>query len=191
MFAETLRLYQAVALMRMSDQDFELGGWRFRKNRMIFLYSRSVHLNASLWNTGPANHHPIDEFWADRFLTYPDQDESVASESVNHRATFSEKAEEAKPCGSTTPVFSLKGLENCWVPFGGGPTMCPGRVFAKNEMLASFAILSTMFDVELLVTSGQEKKKKKIEPDMSFLSIGTLPPKGDVPFRIRRRNRRR
>ena len=161
---------------------------------MIFLCSRSVHLNASLWNTGPANaphhhhHHPIDEFWADRFLTYPHQDDPVAGGgSVNHRSPFSEKGEEANPCGSSTPVFSLKGLENCWVPFGGGPTLCPGRKFAKNEMLASFAILSTKFDVELLVTSG--RKKKKIEPDMSFLSIGTVPPKGDVPFRIRRRNK--
>ena len=190
MFAETLRLYQTVALMRMSDQDFELDGWRFRKNRMIFLCSRSVHLNASLWNTGPADaphrHYPIDEFWADRFLTYPNQEDPVAREPVNHQSPFSEKGEEGSPCGGPTPVFSLKGLENCWVPFGGGPTLCPGRTFAKNEMLASFAILSTKFDVELLLeTSGREKKK--IEPDMSFLSIGTVPPKGDIPFRIRRR----
>ena len=178
MFAETLRLYQTVALMRMSDEDFELDGWRFRKNRMIFLCSRSVHLNASLWNTGPANDpHAIDEFWADRFLTYPDQN-NVAGEHTTHRPV-SGGCEEANP--GTTPVFSLKGLESCWVPFGGGPTLCPGRTFAKSEMLGSFAILSTKFDVELL-TSGQE-----IKPDMSFFSIGTMPPKGSIPFRIRRR----
>ncbi len=59
--------------------------------------------------------------------------------------------------------------------------MCPGRTFAKHEMLGSFAILSSKFDVELL-TSGQE-----IKPHMSFFSIGTLPPKGKIPFRIRRR----
>ena len=59
--------------------------------------------------------------------------------------------------------------------------MCPGRAFAKNEMLGSFDILSTEFDVELLV-SGRE-----IKPDMSFFSIGTLPPKGQIPFRIRRK----
>lgn len=191
MFAETLRLYQAVTLMRMSDEDFELDGWRFRRNRMIFLCSRSVHLNASLWNTtGPGNaphHHPVDKFWADRFLTYPaNREDTVAGESTTHRAHLSgEKGEEASPGDGPAPVFSLKGLENCWVPFGGGPTLCPGRTFAKNEMLASFAILSTKFDVELLVTSSQ--KMKEIKPDMSFLSIGTVPPKGDIPFRIRRR----
>ena len=179
MFAETLRLYQAVSLMRMSDEDFELDGWSFRKNRIIFLCSRIVHLNANLWNTGPANDpHPIDEFWADRFLTYPDCD--VGAGRNEGRRPVSKDSEDAKL--NTTPVFSLKGLENCWVPFGGGPTMCPGRTFAKNEMLGSFALLSTKFDVELLI-SGQE-----IKPDMSFFSIGTLPPKGDIPFRIRRRD---
>ena len=60
--------------------------------------------------------------------------------------------------------------------------MCPGRAFAKNEMLGSFAILSTKFGIELL-TSGQ-----KIKPDMCFLSVGTMPPKGDIQFRIRRRD---
>ncbi len=59
--------------------------------------------------------------------------------------------------------------------------MCPGRTFAKHEMLGSFAMLSSNFDIELL-TSGQE-----IKPDMSFFSIGTMPPKGKIPFRIRRR----
>lgn len=177
MFAETLRLYQAVALMRMSDEDFELDGWRFRRNRIIFLCSRIVHLNANLWNTGSAKDpHPIDEFWADRFLTYPGHD-AVAGENEGHRP-IPKDSEDA----TRGPIFSLKGLENCWVPFGGGPTMCPGRTFAKSEMLASFALLSTKFDVELL-TSGQE-----IKPDMSFFSIGTLPPKGDIPFRIRRRD---
>lgn len=60
--------------------------------------------------------------------------------------------------------------------------MCPGRTVAENEMLGSFAPMSIKFDVELL-TPGQE-----IKPDMSFFSIGTLPAKGDIPFRIKRRD---
>lgn len=59
--------------------------------------------------------------------------------------------------------------------------MCHGLTFAKNEMLASFAMWSSEFDVQLL------EPGKKIEPDMSFYAIGTLPPKGRIAFRIRRR----
>ena len=58
--------------------------------------------------------------------------------------------------------------------------MCPGRTFAKNEMLASLAIMSSRFDIEL-VRSDQE-----IKPDMRYYAMSVLPPLNKVPFRIRR-----
>lgn len=181
MFAEILRLYQAVALMRMSDNDLELDGWQFRKHRMIFLCSRTVYLNAKLWNIGSSEKpHPIDQFWSDRFLAYPGDRASVTWDGAEGALT---KESDGQSKGrDAQPFFSLQGLENCWVPFGGGATMCPGRTFAKNEMLASFAMLSHQFDVELLVP------RKNIVPDMNFFSISMLPPKAKIPFRIRRKS---
>lgn len=79
------------------------------------------------------------------------------------------------------PVFSLEGVAGCWLPFGGGQRMCPGRHFAKSEMLGTFAMLLSDYDLEL---SGD---MDGIRPDMRWYPTGTLPPMGKVPFRIRRK----
>ena len=60
--------------------------------------------------------------------------------------------------------------------------MCPGRHFAKQEMIATFAMLCTAYDIELRTEEGF-----KPEPDLTYFPFGGLPPKGKIPFRIRRR----
>lgn len=77
----------------------------------------------------------------------------------------------------------MEGLSGAWLPFGGGSRQCPGRNFAKQEIILSFALIATMFDIELL----EGTKKDSMQPDMKYYGLGTLPPKGKVPFRIRRR----
>ena len=76
----------------------------------------------------------------------------------------------------------MKGLSGGWVPFRGGVRMFPGRFFAKNEMMASLAMLMTSYDIELLTPESW-----KLEPDMSYYLVGALPPKGAIPVRMRKR----
>lgn len=190
--------------------DFKLGRWLFRTGDLIFLCSQTAARNRDLWNEGTAQDpHPLDEFWAERFLVYPDdpasgpvkkKEESIHNDDDDDdddaklisnppggkkilekqlsRATAEVKEEEQKG----EPKFSMQGLAGGWVPFGGGVRMCPGRFFAKNEMMASMAILITSYDIELRTPEGW-----KPEPDMSYFLIGALPPKGEIPVRIRRR----
>ena len=46
--------------------------------------------------------------------------------------------------------FSTAGLTGKLFPFGGGHYMCPGRTFAKQEVLGAVAVLLLSFDVELV-----------------------------------------
>ena len=87
LFAETLRLYSGIALMRSSDQDFVLDRWRMKKNRIVFIPSRVLHHNPNLWNTGTIQDpHPVEDFWEDRFLEFP-KDSAVDSESSSGEET--------------------------------------------------------------------------------------------------------
>jgi cytochrome P450 len=46
--------------------------------------------------------------------------------------------------------FSTAGLTGKFFPFGGGHYMCPGRTFAKQEVLGAVAVLLLNFDVEFV-----------------------------------------
>lgn len=189
-YAETLRLYMAVGLMRIpSHKDYILGKWRFPQDQLIIMSSRTAHHNQEIWNTGTQERpHPLNTFWADRFLIYPNDPTSgplkktpdangTATTSADQNGEHNNQWEE-----QNKPRFSMEGLAGTWVPYGGGQHWCPGRFFAKNEMMAAFALISSAYDIEL------QDPGLKPEPDMAFFAIGMLPPKGKIPVRIRRRH---
>lgn len=47
--------------------------WVFRKDKLIMIPSRTIHMDSSVWSTGAGETHPLNEFWAERFLVYPDE----------------------------------------------------------------------------------------------------------------------
>jgi hypothetical protein len=46
--------------------------------------------------------------------------------------------------------FSTEGLTGKFFPFGGGHYMCPGRTFAKQEVLGAVAVFLLNFDIEIV-----------------------------------------
>lgn len=65
--------------------------------------------------------------------------------------------------------------------FGGGVHACPGRHFAKREVLRTIALLVTLFDVEVMDERGA------MEMSAVKFGFGLLGPTGKVPARMRRR----
>ncbi|KAM7195224.1 putative cytochrome p450 protein [Naviculisporaceae sp. PSN 640] len=76
--------------------------------------------------------------------------------------------------------------------FGGGKTLCPGRHFATNEILAFVAMIVLTFDLEPVTMgkgTGQGKGKIKVpEKDDNVLPVHILEPKEDVFVRVLLRN---
>lgn len=188
-YAETLRLYMAAGLFRIpSHKDYVLGKWRFPRDGLILMSSRTAHHNEETWNAGtPEEPHPLNKFWADRFLVFPNDPTSGPLKKRSHADDTSmtranqDKDHSDKQSELDKPKFSMEGLAGSWVPYGGGQHLCPGRFFAKNEMMAAFALISSAYEIELL------NPELKLEPDMAFFPIGMLPPKGKIPVRMRRR----
>lgn len=46
--------------------------------------------------------------------------------------------------------FSTSGLNGKFFPFGGGHYMCPGRTFAKQEVLGAVTVLLLNFDIDVI-----------------------------------------
>lgn len=186
-YAETLRLRVALMVTRTPEQEeFKIGEWTFPPGRVIVLSSRSGAMNPNVWNAGtPEDPHPLDTFWADRFLIYPNDPMSGPlrkdpTNIENHR--LSESTSEEKPA-ETGPRFSMEGVAGGWIPYGGGQRMCPGRHFAKQEIIGTLATLLAHFEIKL------KEPKDGIEPecDMRYFPFGGLPPTKQIPFSLRRR----
>ena len=138
-----------------------------------------VHRDPIAWSTiDPDQSHPIEIFWSERFLTYPTSLDSQLSHG------FQDK-DAAFPHNSTAS-FSLDNLSGSFMPHSGGRGICPGQHFARYEIITTLAIFVTMFDIELVDKTSEEKT----QPDLAGFGFGALKPKGRVPVRIKRRNLR-
>ena len=107
---------------------------------------------------------PYNKFYAERFLT---TDPETGKES-----------------------FSLNGTSGKFFPFGGGRTICPGRVFAKQEAIGALAMILLRFDFEVVGFVDLEGKSTQIFPGLgkAFAGSGTLSPGGDIKVRMRARS---
>jgi len=157
-YAETLRLHVAIFILRSSERkDVNIRGWLIPRSAPILVSGYNAQMNPEDWQTkGDPNIRPVGDFWAERFLQPSKSGEDL--------------------------VFSLKGCAGTWLPYGGGQRMCPGRHFAKLEMISSLAIILTIFDVEIAdAISGIPAN------EMKGFGFGALWPKGKLPVRMRRR----
>ncbi|KAI0101467.1 cytochrome P450 [Hypoxylon sp. NC0597] len=165
-YAETLRLRMHFYIIRMPDNvDLNIRDWVIPRRKVIVTPTTVAHMDSEAWSTGSNNEHPVDQFWIGRFLKY-------GSKSAPD---------------NTSPTFSTKELEGSWIPYGGGPRQCPGRHFAKRQILLTAALMVSLFDCEILGDG------RNVQEDFTLKGFGSgvSHPAGKVPMRIRRRDRNR
>ena len=107
--------------------------------------------------------HLATSFWAERFLP---------SKGLGDSGTT-----------GTTPK------PGTYFPFGGGTSMCPGRFFAKQEVLIAVAIFIWKFEVEFVefITMDGKKSDRGPELDIRNVGAGAVVPDRDLRVRLRRR----
>lgn len=187
-FAEVTRLRVVGMLPRLvTGDDFQLGEWSIPKGSFLGIPSQTGAMNRKIWNIGTEDDpHPLDKFWEERFLIYPDKPNSGPLRKQG--SAFVSSGKRLRTCSSASaqsssePTFSLEGLKGSYLPFGGGVKICPGRQFARQEVLCTLAKLVLKYDVEFQIPHNWEPKM-----DYNYFPTGTLPPAEKVPFRIRRR----
>jgi cytochrome P450 len=158
-------------IIRMSETvDINIRDWVIPRRKVIVTPTTVAHMDSKAWSTGLVNEHPVDQFWVGRFLKYP-------SESPPGNTQPREPA--------SSPTFSTKELEGSWIPYGGGPRQCPGRHFAKRQILLTTALIVSLFDCEIL----KDGKDMQEEFTLKGFGSGVSHPAGKVPMRMRRRDR--
>ncbi|KAH7074914.1 cytochrome P450 [Paraphoma chrysanthemicola] len=184
-FAETLRLRNHIFITRYPDpHDMLVNGWRLPAKSMVMTCSTVQHMNEDLWSTGHNRSHPLDTFWAGRFLSSP-SDASTISKERRDSAMSLEPSDQprTKDFGQATSgiEFSTKGLEGAWIPFGGGTQMCPGQKLAKTEIFLAAALVLTRFEIIL------DDPSVEMAVNWGHFGTGVARPAAKLPFRMRRR----
>ncbi|MCJ1466440.1 hypothetical protein MMC07_005059, partial [Pseudocyphellaria aurata] len=156
--------------------DFQLGEWSIPEGSIIGISAGAAAMNKDIWNAGTAEEpHPLEEFWDERFLIYPDKPNSgplrkqKGAFGADNQPLATHSSTEEKP--SHEPTFSLSGLDGAYIPFGGGASMCPGRHFAKQEVFTTLSVLARRFDIEIHMPQGTTPKM-----DYSIFPVSSLPP---------------
>jgi hypothetical protein len=73
---------------------------------------------------------------------------------------------------------------------GGGVSICPGRHFAKQEIMATIAVMVTTFDIEMIEWvsfDGKTKSDRPAQENPSYSGSASMPPDRDMKVRWTRR----
>ncbi|KAF2194764.1 cytochrome P450 [Zopfia rhizophila CBS 207.26] len=169
--AESLRFGVQIHIPRAAPHHtVSISNARIPKDELILVSTYLAHNDPDIWNTQEGK-HPLDTFWAGRFLIDPHDPFS------GPRRRPTQSVPEATRLNSEVE-FSVEGLEGAWIPYGGGHHACPGRLLAKRIMILFIAVMVERFDIEPMA------EFKYSSPRFGF---GVQKPLGKIPFRIKRR----
>jgi cytochrome P450 len=186
-YLEVLRVRVAAPVGRSSlVPNLKFGKWQIKQGVGMLSTSWVGGHDPDFWNTGStlpdgSEEHPVDTFWAERFLRYEDDPTGGPVRSTNFRPSTGTR--KRTPEDDRKASIVTEGTQGYFFPYGGGTKMCPGRFFAKQKLMASVALALRAYEIELVDPEGAAK----VGPNMDYFPFGTIPPKGKVPARIRRR----
>ncbi|RDW68095.1 hypothetical protein BP6252_09491 [Coleophoma cylindrospora] len=165
-YVETLRLHVSVNVTREIMEDMEMDGYLLKKGGLVQTPSGVAHFDESVWGV-PG--HPATEFWAERHLV--DVEEEDADGNIK-----------------TTKQFSIGKKTSSFFPYGGGITVCPGRHFAKQEIMAAIALMLSNFEIEFLdyVNKDGTVADRAPKDDPYYYGAAAMPPDRDLRIRWKR-----
>ncbi|KAI1735299.1 cytochrome P450 [Xylaria scruposa] len=162
-YTEVLRLHISFNVTREVRQEISINGFSVAKGSFVQAPSQIAHYDESVWGTAD---HPASKFWAERHLSYVDEIGNAITE----------------------PRFLITCRPTSFFPFGLGYALCPGRHFAKREILMAVAIVINKFDIEMIEWTLPDgtKSSRPAQDDQYYVGTAAMPPDREMKIRWRR-----
>lgn len=171
-YTETLRLRVVFSIVRDAERDTEIDGFAIPRGAIVQAPIPLAHRHSAAWGDAEGR-HPPDEFWPGRHLS---------------PKTGPKSGEDDKGGDMEFAVGGGSGSQTSgyWFPYGGGITMCPGRHFAKQEIIGTLALFLVRFDIEVVgwVMPDETPSDREAQNGKSF---AVCRPDRDLKVRITRR----
>ncbi|RMY75995.1 hypothetical protein D0862_13829 [Hortaea werneckii] len=189
-WTETLRLYADVLVTRNLPEDLTLP--LDEDGKRIVTLKQGDNVFAPSWL---GHHDPIA--WGSAAAAAADDDDDDNGKANNHSSKKSYADFDPERFLTLDPEtrkanFTMGtggGTAGKFFPFGGGKTICPGRVFAKQEAVGALAMVLLEFDFDVLGFVDAQGRETEAFPGFAkaFAGSGALAPGGDVRVRMRPR----
>jgi cytochrome P450 len=165
-YIEAMRMHVSANITRQVTRPISLEGYHLAKGSLLQAPTGIAHYDETVWGK---EGHPATEFWAERNIKY---------------------VEKVDADGQTmwTKEFSMAGRPSDFFPYGGGVSMCPGRHFAKQEIMLTLAMLVSRFDVEVVGWTMMDgsKSDRPAQDNTKYAGTAAMPPDRDLELRWKR-----
>ncbi|KAK6067449.1 Cholesterol 7-alpha-monooxygenase 4 [Seiridium cupressi] len=167
LYTEIMRMHISFNATRKALQSTAVGGYAVEKGALVQTPSEIAHYEEAVWGT---EEHPASEFWAYRHIKYVNELDAQTNEL--HRQ----------------PQFSMKGRPSSFFPYGGGYVMCPGRHFAKQEILLAIAMMVTKLDFDFVdwVNQDGSRSVRPAKDNRKYAGFVAIPPDREMRVRWKR-----
>ncbi|KAK0623996.1 cytochrome P450 [Immersiella caudata] len=157
-YTENLRLHVSMNVTRQVTGPLTIAGVALPEGAVLQAATDIVHHDEKIWGV---KGHPANEFWAERHI------------KINKEG----KRE-----------FQLAAGVNDFFPYGGGPPVCPGRFFAKQQIMLTVAMMVDRFEVTPVGWVDLEGKEsdRPAENDGRWCGGASVPPDRDLKVKVRR-----
>ncbi|KAK1579310.1 cytochrome P450 [Colletotrichum navitas] len=166
-YIECMRLHVSIAITREVSEPTTLQGYRLGKGSIVQALTNLMHFDEQTWGQ---EGHPASEFWAERHIKHV------------------KKVDERTGAVATERQFVMSAKPSEFFPYGGGISICPGRFFAKQEIILSIAMILTRFDLEFVEWTCKDGSKSERPPvdDPHYFGSAAVPPDRDAKIRWKR-----
>lgn len=185
MYVETLRLHVSVNVTREVVQPQSLHHYNVEEGAMLQAPSQLAHYDEEVWGE---SEHPASKFWAERHLQYVEKTDESGSTTRQAEFNMAGRVGSYFPYGRQNPAFVKDGCDLIFVTAGGGISICPGRHFAKQEIIFTLGTLVARFDVEFVdwIQKDGSKADRPAQNDKRFAGAVGMPPDRDMQYRWKR-----
>lgn len=115
-YAETLRLHISLFVPVVPlHGELNLKEWNIPKASYGLICGGVSHMNKDVWNNYGGK-HPLESFWAERFIVDP---ADPLSGPISPVSKLRGDPEVRTGADKQLPYFTTAGLEGSWIPFGG------------------------------------------------------------------------
>ncbi|KAF6816753.1 hypothetical protein CPLU01_13771 [Colletotrichum plurivorum] len=183
-YSETLRLHVSINITREVLEPIDWDGYTLPKGSLIQAPTRIGLQDETVWGV---EGHPASEFWAERHIKYGERVDEFGETRKVREFCMNGRPSDFFPYGKQ-PVndqLAVLMLNYC---VGGGVSICPGRFFAKQEIMLAVAMIVSRFDVEFVewVKYDGTTSDRPAADDKTAIGSGAVSPDRDMRVRWRR-----